>query len=267
MKKWVLILGIVLSFNVYAEDVVTEVNHWQCGTNCRATLYSDGLFKVEQEDKKGPQAVMYNSHPTTDENGTWNLNTSDWARSMKDVTKVVVADGVKHIGNYAFYGALHASEIEIADSVTSIGKCGIGGTGFTHVEIPASVTSVGIQLFHSMKNLQSFTIEGAITNVTSVDSEEVLERNYTIISDSPNVKTAYCEEKAYSFCFRALSNDRASKILKTYSKSGDVYIFDGKRYKSIADYEKGKEIKRIYTIDEANAVTKPTGNTVRIKYR
>ena len=44
--------------------------------------------------------------------------------------------------------------------------------------------------------------------------------------------------------------------------------YNNKSYSSIDDLLKGKSLpKRIYTIEEANAVAKPTGNTVRIKYR
>ncbi len=264
MKKYIFILGVILLCqNVKAEDSPSEVNHWSCGTNCRATLYSDGLFKVEQEDKTVAKAVMNNYMPTTDENGEYNLNTSPWARSMKDVSRVEVADGVEHIGSYAFYGALNASEVKIANSVTSIGQCGVGGTGFTHVEIPESVTSLGIHAFHSMRNLESFVIAGTITEVTNVYGYGV---PYTLINASPNVTRAYCEAGSYTFCLQALGNDGASRILKTYTKDGNFYIFDDKRYKSIKDYENGKEMKRIYTVDEANRVAGEK-NRVSIKYR
>ena len=50
--------------------------------------------------------------------------------------------------------------------------------------------------------------------------------------------------------------------------NGDVIKLGGKDYASLTDLLKGNSMpKRIYTIEEANAVAKPTGNTVRIKYR
>ena len=54
-----------------------------------------------------------------------------------------------------------------------------------------------------------------------------------------------------------------------YTQNTDGTIFYNNHwYKSANDILAGDYIKKsIYTIEEANAVAKPTGNTVRIKYR
>ena len=60
--------------------------------------------------------------------------------------------------------------------------------------------------------------------------------------------------------------DIGSKI-KFYEQKGNEYFYNGKFYKNPSDIASGNyDKKRIYTIDEANAVAGDV-NTVRIKYR
>ena len=57
-------------------------------------------------------------------------------------------------------------------------------------------------------------------------------------------------------------------ILKFYRKDGNTYSLNNKNYASLTDLQTGNYIKkRIYTIKETEAVTKPTGNTFRLRYK
>ena len=58
--------------------------------------------------------------------------------------------------------------------------------------------------------------------------------------------------------------------VETYKITADgQYILNGRKYASFADMQKksGRELKRIYSIDEAEKASKDTGNTIRIRYR
>ena len=60
----------------------------------------------------------------------------------------------------------------------------------------------------------------------------------------------------------------AAEVVEYIQTSDNQYLVGGKYYAKLSDIGTPNYIKkRIYTIDEANRVAKPTGNTVRIKYR
>ncbi len=59
--------------------------------------------------------------------------------------------------------------------------------------------------------------------------------------------------------------------IKTYTKTPDgLYVLDGVKYASFSAMQKkenGRAIKRIYTVDEAEALSKPNGNKFSIRYK
>ena len=61
---------------------------------------------------------------------------------------VVIPNGVKTIGNWAFRNCLSLCNISIPDSVTSIGDEAFSWChGLEHITIPESVTSIGDEAF------------------------------------------------------------------------------------------------------------------------
>ena len=75
------------------------------------------------------------------------------------VTKYIIGDNVKGIGNYAFYNCSSLSSITIPNSVTSIGNYAFSGCSFlTSVTIPESVISIGSSAFNDCLSLTSVHI-------------------------------------------------------------------------------------------------------------
>ena len=73
-----------------------------------------------------------------------------WNSMKRDITSIIINEGVTHIGDYAFDGAdnVNLTSITIPASVTSIGEgafyyC----TNITTITIPSSVTSIGRYAF------------------------------------------------------------------------------------------------------------------------
>ena len=86
----------------------------------------------------------------------------------KLISDLVIPDGVKSIGNYAFSGCSSLISITIPDSVTSIGGYAFYGCGgLTSIMIPDSVTSIGNYAFSGCSGLTSITIPDGVTSIES----------------------------------------------------------------------------------------------------
>ena len=77
----------------------------------------------------------------------------------KEVTDLVIPEGISAINDYAFYGCEGLTSVTIPQGVTSIGsnafyKC----TGLTNVTIPQSVTSIGTHAFDGCTGLTAVHI-------------------------------------------------------------------------------------------------------------
>ena len=72
----------------------------------------------------------------------------------KQVTELIIPDGVTSITNCAFYGCNGLISVTIPDGVTSIGSSAFNGcSGLTSVTIPDSVMSIGSSAFSGCSNL------------------------------------------------------------------------------------------------------------------
>lgn len=95
-------------------------------------------------------------------------NPRPWHDSRASITSVVLPEGLKYIGNWAFYGFRNnaLTSITIPSTVTSIGKGAFADcTGLTSVTIPANVTSIGIQAFEGCTGLTSVIIPANVTEI------------------------------------------------------------------------------------------------------
>jgi hypothetical protein len=78
----------------------------------------------------------------------------------------VIPDGIKTIGDRAFYYCTSLTSISIPDSVTSIGKSAFSiCSSLTSITIPDSVTSIGDSAFHNCKSLTSISIPDSVTSI------------------------------------------------------------------------------------------------------
>ena len=88
--------------------------------------------------------------------------TAPWG---KDVTAVVIKDGVKSIGDYAFYNCQKLKSITIPDSVTCIGDWAFEGCiSLTTITLPDSITEIGYGAFYN-SGLKHLTIPDGVTEI------------------------------------------------------------------------------------------------------
>ena len=77
----------------------------------------------------------------------------------------IVFNGSK-VGDKILYGSTHQVDVEILDSVTSIGNyCFENCTGLTQMTIPNSVTSIGTRCFRGCTGLTSVTVPDSVISI------------------------------------------------------------------------------------------------------
>ena len=79
-------------------------------------------------------------------------------------TEIIIPDGVKIIGKWAFEGCENLTSITIPDSVTSIEACAfMDCTNLTNITLPDSVTSIGYYALAYCENITNITIPEGLT--------------------------------------------------------------------------------------------------------
>ncbi|MBR5459368.1 MAG: leucine-rich repeat protein, partial [Clostridia bacterium] len=93
--------------------------------------------------------------------------TAPWYEYRKQITSIVVENGITSIGNYAFYNLAKATSITISDSVDYLGIQFIRGTGIT--ELSVNARTISANAFGRADNLVTLTIgegfENALGNI------------------------------------------------------------------------------------------------------
>ncbi|MBR2624611.1 MAG: leucine-rich repeat domain-containing protein [Paludibacteraceae bacterium] len=97
-------------------------------------------------------------------------SSSPWYAYSSPIKNVVINNGVKNIGNYAFYSETGLTSITIPNSVTSIGSQAFSCCeGLASVTIGNSVTSIGSSAFWNSTGLTSINVAEDNLNYASID--------------------------------------------------------------------------------------------------
>ncbi|MBO5176049.1 MAG: leucine-rich repeat protein [Lachnospiraceae bacterium] len=117
-------------------------------------LYSNGELRIS-----GTGAMAdYGDHGNPDISAPWFWAADGSDSNRMKIAKVVIEDGVTHIGSYAFDYCEALSSVEYADSVTSIGSSAFKDTRWAAPVVKKNVTELGSGAFHIpaefLKNLE-----------------------------------------------------------------------------------------------------------------
>ncbi|MBR1915239.1 MAG: leucine-rich repeat domain-containing protein [Alphaproteobacteria bacterium] len=191
--------------------------------------------------------------------------------------------GVQRIGESAFEGAEGLTSVDLTGVQSIGGWAFLGATGLTgHLDL-TGVETIGFAAFEGATGLTSVIISDSLLDTEgnilgySCDVNNVCAGIDSSAFDS-GLNTIYCPEgKTCGNNFDISGDDIIS-----YSKENGKYVLadgtvigtyqvatpSGPQPSQPSQPTKPQRADiRIYTIDEANLVAKPTGNTVRIKYR
>ena len=93
-------------------------------------------------------------------------NNAPWYSCRAYIKRVVIQQGVRAIGDYAFAYCVSLTSVAIPDSVTSIGGGAFSGcAALTSVTIPEGVTSIGDGAFSGCTSLTSVAIPSSVTEI------------------------------------------------------------------------------------------------------
>ncbi len=290
MKKWIFVLGLVLSFNA---------NAWEaCGTdangntaNCEWQI-ENGILSIRGTNGKGNIGSWYDNKNAPWKDQTSSVKGIEIDSSIKDLgdsafsgmisqNSIKIPSGLEAVNGYAFRGITapeiiipdtvkkleyasfdwsHIDRLNIPDSVETIDIAFRGGT-FKDIIIPNSVTSIA-DLALSWCEIETLTI-GEDTKFGAIFKPEVEGEPLT---DTSRIKiycigdTDKCDKNLDDAGYPELKSMKAT----TKEINGVQYVLDAKG--NIAAHFGSRTEKRIYTIDEANQVAGKT-NRVSIRYR
>ena len=122
------------------------------------------------------------------------------------ITSLHIADGITHIGDYAFADLINITSVVIPGTVISIGKYSFENTGLLEIKLPDSVKKIDSMAFRDCGNLKSVSLpqsleiieNGAFRNCTSLEVVQIpataSEIHYTTFSDCTNLAQINVDE-------------------------------------------------------------------------
>ena len=91
-----------------------------------------------------------------------------WYSIRSSITSAYLPEGLKSIGNYAFYYCGNLTDITIPNSVTAIGSYAFSNcSSLSSIVIPDSVVSIGTVAFRGCNNLMSVVLPDNLTSIGS----------------------------------------------------------------------------------------------------
>ena len=89
-----------------------------------------------------------------------------WGERRREITRIIIENGVTSIGNYAFIDFENLTNVSIANSVKSIGNIAFWGCwSLDSVDIPKSVEDIGESAFAYCYSLNNITLSDSVINI------------------------------------------------------------------------------------------------------
>jgi len=213
-----------------------------------------------------------------------------WGEEYGRIKSIQIEDGITNVSNNAFIGMTSTDSVSLPNSVTQI-----GGDAFTNctqlssLKMSQNLKVIATSAFQATSKLTSIDLpegleevniysnpfnQSGVTSIVIPDSLFNSGKFGTSLLTYSNITTVYCSKEKQKQCddyieaVKATGNAKEGLKYETYEKYGNSYLYGGKFYSSLGDIGTTNHIKkRIYTVEEANKVSHPTGNRISITYR
>ncbi len=146
---------VTIHYNGATGDII---DGGQCGANAFWKLDKTGTLTIY-----GSGAMW--DYPTSEDDSWWMDWALPWKYYYEAISRIVVAEGITHIGAYAFYCTDNATALSLPDSLTSIGRAALCGFGGTEIIVPDNVTCIDNFAFNGCDNLKTVSLPAGLQNI------------------------------------------------------------------------------------------------------
>ena len=278
-NKFLAILLILFSFKAQAEIIASGND---CGEHCSWKIENGVLTVTGYGDisdfPRSCEPYCHNTAPWADsvsqiskivienEAGTGGFKSiGDGVFAAMNVSEAVLPEGLKKIGSLAFIGSA-LRKINLPDSIEQIGNLAFDANNLTELRIPASLQKLESEAFAS-NPITTLVIPEGVTEIHPL-AFYCNGCSSTLAGQALPLERIYCSSAQLEQCKAAISplGDNI-EVFEYQSIGGQIYI-NGRFYNSANDILSGNHIKkRIYTVEEAERLSKPTGNTFKLRYK
>ena len=148
-----MLLCLAMVLGCYTIVSYAETSSGPCGENLTWTL-AGGVLTIS-----GTGDMVDYTDP-------WSGAPAPWYEERKNITSLVLQEGLTSIGDNAFYWLSNLSSVTIPDSITAIGKGAFSQCGsLTNVTIPEHVTLIGASAFEYCTSLTGITISEGVESI------------------------------------------------------------------------------------------------------
>ncbi|MBR2300131.1 MAG: leucine-rich repeat domain-containing protein [Alphaproteobacteria bacterium] len=304
MKKWILAFSLILCFNANAANTCGDDlnnNCWDCGKtdadNCTArldgtklTITGDG--NMADYSPSWGQIKNHIEHPwgnnvTSVEIEEGIKSIGDYAFFQTNLSGINIPTSVERIGQGAVQSMSTLKSVTFAEN-SQLEFIGAGAfndlPNLTEINIPQSVKVFSANAFN-LSGINSVVLNDSIFTVdgNNYDDRQGVEYFYGLelraLSDVDNI---YCSDAVRAKCEEYFNQAKfwekgvyypikEKAVLNINNADGSVDTYQYGADGAAAVYRNGKlktyKGKRIFTIEEAEAISKKEGNSFRIRYR
>lgn len=207
-----------------------------------------------------------------------------WYSRRKDITEIVVDNGITSIGREAFYNMVQAASISIPESVTVIKGCALQGCeSIKKLHLPDNLVAIGTNAFQFMDSCEGFYIDkqdatfytkdGVLFYDTTLicypqnkkDESYIIPYKTQIIEcdafcNTPNLKYVYIPETVRKIAYAAFNNEKCSvmsapvEIYMSHNELSNMNISGA--FRKIPDDSKVYAKSNVFPLVESqNAIT------------
>ena len=300
-KNFVLILS--LSTMLVISSHVMAASSGNCGTGCSYTLDDDGVLTLSGSGRiyKGnwgnntnitqiifddesnftaiAENVFQNASNLTNINFPSTMyEISEDAFSGSGLTSITLPQNITSLGNTAFGHMPNLKEVTIENvNCVTINDDAFEGAPedlIVYYQGGDSAKDVLINMFKSSNWVNGESVPQPVTLKEYDDEGNIIHSLNCYNDGTPLSYTCDDGETVIRYMYDTFdhySTDCHIIEQQTYTKNGNFYEIDGKKYASFSDYMNGiqyRDLKRIYTVEEATEALGNTGkNTFSIRYR